>query len=302
MVNKYLSKFTDKIKPLKNKTFNIFFSCLNKIKTSLKKNKFLLETFNSLKKFLSKTFFFLTPIANSLYKKIKTKFQENPELKKRTIYGLIFAVFFLFVLICGNLLYMIFIFSIFCIMSYELLKMVSKIEQSNNKMFVRLRGFGLIYIAICCLGFILIRESTQGLRVSFWMFLTVWSVDVFAYIFGKKFGKIKLAPEISPNKTYEGAIFGTIGGSFVSIGLYKLLVLNGQNSLSIVSFFILSLIIIILAQLGDLSESYIKRQCGVKDSGSIIPGHGGLFDRFDSFLLVSPFIFIVVWLNDWVLF
>ena len=169
-------------------------------------------------------------------------------------------------------------------------------------MFILIRRWGLIYIATCCISLVLIRETQQGIKVSIWMFLTTFAVDTFAYIFGKKFGKIKIAPEISPNKTYEGAIFGTVAGLFTSIVIYKFFFTAKPGSFSLISFVIFSIIVIILAQLSDLSESFIKRQCGVKDSGKILPGHGGLLDRFDSFLIVSPFVFIVIWLNDGILF
>ena len=254
------------------------------------------------KQFFIKTLNTLLTFCDTFFLKIKKTLNNDQELKKRIIFGLIFAFSILIPLLFGNIIYMIVVFAAFCIMSFELLKIVANIETSNNKMFILLRRFGLVYIAVCCLALALIRENQQGLKISLWMFITVWSVDSFAYFFGKKLGKVKLAPDISPNKTYEGAILGTIGGLFVSIIMYKCLSTAQEKSFSLVSFVFFSLIVIILAQLSDLSESYIKRQCGVKNSGEIIPGHGGLLDRFDSFLLVSPFVFLIVWLNGGILF
>ena len=245
---------------------------------------------------------FLLPLLFAKYKSFKVILDKNEELEKRLVYGLIFVVSLLFLLACGGIVYMIAVFTMLCVMAFELIKMVSKIEKSNNQMFVLLRRWGLLYISICCTSLVLIRESEHGFKVSIWMFVTVWSVDTFAYIFGKKFGKLKLAPTISPGKTYEGAILGSIAGLFVSITFYKAFATESLNSFSILSFAILSIIIVILAQLSDLSESYIKRQCKVKDSGNILPGHGGLMDRFDSFFIVAPFVFIIIWLNGGVLF
>ena len=244
----------------------------------------------------------IIPILKQKIKKIEIAINSNNELKKRIYYGSIFAIITIFAILCGNVIYMLVVFTALCLMIYELLKMLSNIEETNNQMFIFLRYWGLIYIAICCVSLILIRESKQGLAISIWMFLTIWSVDCFSYIFGKKFGKLKLAPVVSPGKTYEGAIFGTIGGLFVSMICYKIFSTKLINSFSSVSFSLFSIIVIILAQLSDLSESYIKRQCCIKDSGNIIPGHGGILDRLDSILIVAPFVFIIVLLNGGVLF
>ena len=251
---------------------------------------------------IGKVYNFLLPLLFAKYRSFKAVLDKNEELEKRLVYGLIFVVSLLFLLACGGLVYMVAVFTMLCVMAFELIKMVSKIEKSNNQMFVLLRRWGLLYIAFCCASLVLIRESEHGFKVSIWMFVTVWSVDTFAYIFGKKFGKLKLAPTVSPGKTYEGAILGSIAGLFVSITFYKAFATGDSASFSILSFAILSIIVVILAQLSDLSESYIKRQCKVKDSGNILPGHGGLMDRFDSFFIVAPFVFIVIWLNGGVLF
>lgn len=251
---------------------------------------------------ISKVCNFLLLLFFAKYKALKTVLDKNEELEKRLVYGLIFVMSLLFLLACGGIIYMIAVFMALCVMAFELIKMVSRIEKSNNQMFVLLRRWGLLYLAVCCTSLVLIRESEHGFKVSIWMFVTVWSVDTFAYIFGKKFGKLKLAPTISPKKTYEGAILGSIAGLFVSITFYKAFATGDSASFSILSFAILSIIVVILAQLSDLSESYIKRQCKVKDSGNILPGHGGLMDRFDSFFIVAPFVFIIIWLNGGVLF
>ena len=224
------------------------------------------------------------------------------ELKQRIFVGTAIAFGLTVCVVFGNVVYIVMVFSICCLMVYELIDIASKIEQSNNKIFVLLRRWGLIYIVICCVSLVLIRESEQGLKVSLWMYLVVWSVDVGAYIFGKKFGKLKLAPEISPNKTYEGAILGSFCGIVTSVLLYNTFSSGAQDAFSLYSHIIFTLIVVILAQLGDLSESFVKRLCGVKDSGNILLGHGGVLDRFDSFLIVAPFIFVVLFFNGGVLF
>ena len=259
--------------------------------------------FNKLKSFAKNLFFLFIPVFYKYYNDCLGHIKNtNVELKRRIRTAILFLVALLFVVSCGGIIYMATMFVICCIMVYELMKMVSNIEESNNRMFFLLRRWGVIYIAVSCISMVLIREVEQGLKITLWMFFVVMSVDTSAYIFGKRYGKIKLAPEISPNKTYEGAIFGTITGLFVSIALYHFFHTNSKYSFSIQSFIILSLLVIILAQLSDLSESYIKRQCKVKDSGSILPGHGGMMDRFDSYLIVAPFIYIILFLNHSVIF
>ncbi|MEO2083713.1 MAG: phosphatidate cytidylyltransferase [Desulfurobacteriaceae bacterium] len=114
----------------------------------------------------------------------------------------------------------------------------------------------------------------------------VWSTDTFAYLVGKYFGRKKLLPQISPKKTVEGAIGGSIGGVLISYILgQKIGILEG-NIAEIITLLTLT----VIAQLGDLMESFLKRRAGVKDSGNLIPGHGGVFDRLDSTIAVAPFL------------
>lgn len=119
--------------------------------------------------------------------------------------------------------------------------------------------------------------------------LLIWSNDTFAYLGGSIFGKHKMIARISPGKTWEGTIFGIImtTGSAYIVGAFIL-----HRDLN---FWMLSGIIVpVLATIGDLVESMLKRQAGVKDTGNIMPGHGGILDRFDSLIFVSPFVFVMM--------
>jgi phosphatidate cytidylyltransferase len=115
----------------------------------------------------------------------------------------------------------------------------------------------------------------------------IWSNDTFAYLGGSLFGKNKMIERVSPGKTWEGTIIGvliTFALSFTFNGLiFKL-----ENN----SWPILGILIPVLATIGDLVESKLKREAGIKDSGSIMPGHGGVLDRFDSLIFVSPFVYV----------
>ena len=106
--------------------------------------------------------------------------------------------------------------------------------------------------------------------------------DIGAYFFGTRFGKHKLSPVISPKKSVEGAVYGGLSAIVVGLIIGKLIGISFYHS------FVLALIVTVMAQLGDLSESLIKRDAGVKDSGSSLPGHGGFLDRADSYLFSVP--------------
>ncbi|MFD1548343.1 phosphatidate cytidylyltransferase [Levilactobacillus fuyuanensis] len=149
---------------------------------------------------------------------------------------------------------------------------------------------GMITLSMLYIGigfhFFIAARAVSLVALLYALFI-VWTTDSGAYMIGRKIGKHKLAPHISPNKTWEGSIGGslvaTIVGSvfwyFFPIGHYSLIVM-----------IILTLIFSVVGQFGDLVESALKRYYGVKDSGKILPGHGGILDRFDSLLLVLPVI------------
>ena len=130
------------------------------------------------------------------------------------------------------------------------------------------------------------------------IFGSVWICDSAAYFTGKAIGKHKLFPRVSPKKTWEGALGGLIG----AVGTFVLMVHWLIPALPLIHALIPGLIVGTIGQIGDLAESLIKRDTGVKDSSAILPGHGGLLDRFDSILFASPAIFIYLVITLWLKF
>ncbi|AIS52494.1 phosphatidate cytidylyltransferase CdsA [Thermoanaerobacter kivui] len=147
---------------------------------------------------------------------------------------------------------------------------------------------GIIYIPVFFLYIEKIREIPNGMYIVWFIFIVSWMTDTFAYFTGRFFGNHKLIPSISPKKTVEGAIGGIIG-SIVGCVIFALLF--PQSNVSLYLGVVIGLLGSLVAQIGDLVASAIKRNCYIKDFGKIIPGHGGILDRFDSILFVSPFIY-----------
>lgn len=150
--------------------------------------------------------------------------------------------------------------------------------------------YGLLYISLPFTLLIYLPYMTTGEwrpEIIFFPFLLVWLNDTFAYLFGSKFGKHKLFPRISPKKSWEGAI----GGGIVTIaaGLFIAPYLEG---LTVVNNMFIALIVVVFGIFGDLIESMFKRNIEIKDSGNIMPGHGGVLDRFDAVVFVIPGIFV----------
>lgn len=131
--------------------------------------------------------------------------------------------------------------------------------------------------------------------------LLIWANDSFAYLFGRKIGKTPLFPRLSPNKTWEGTLSGVLGSIVAAFLAYSLFVndwenLNAVNILTLVGA---ALVLGFVGTAGDLVESMFKRQMGIKDSGNLLPGHGGVLDRFDSLFLVIPFAFLLFRFYQW---
>ncbi|GAA4349753.1 phosphatidate cytidylyltransferase [Kangiella taiwanensis] len=160
--------------------------------------------------------------------------------------------------------------------------------------------FGIVILAAAWLAIVVIRslliqvDHNLGAWMLLLMLLIIWGADVGAYFAGKSLGKTKLAPVVSPNKTWEGAIGGLVLAVIVGVTVASLLSLN----LDWLKFSVFVVIMVILSVFGDLFESMLKRQADIKDSSNILPGHGGLLDRLDSTLSVAPFFVAgVLWLE-----
>ena len=142
-------------------------------------------------------------------------------------------------------------------------------------------------IIISFFSLIEILLMSNGLNLFLYLVLLISSMDVFAYLGGKLLGNIKIIPKISNGKTVEGTLIGLISTVSISFMIKDLINLDTLSSL------LLGFVIGILSFLGDMFESLVKRKTGIKDSGKLIPGHGGLMDRFDGYILVLPFFYIL---------
>ncbi|UCG38368.1 MAG: phosphatidate cytidylyltransferase [bacterium] len=156
-------------------------------------------------------------------------------------------------------------------------------------------GLTTLLIPVWCLAHMILYLATRDGRFSLlFLLLCVWACDSAAYYAGRAYGHRKLAPLISPNKTVVGSVAGMAGGVVTGLVLRALSLVTWP-----VGFVLLSgLFISVLAQLGDLAESMVKRDASVKDSGTLIPGHGGILDRTDALLFTVPvFHYVLTWLS-----
>ena len=156
--------------------------------------------------------------------------------------------------------------------------------------------FNGIYAPLGLLGIILIRnieDTDVGFVLTIAAVLMVWGNDVFAYFGGKYLGKNKMAPTISPNKTWEGFGFGILGALVgLAIAYYSV---STSIPISIVTLAPAALLVSIFGPIGDLTASRIKRAANVKDASDILPGHGGFFDRFDALILAAPVFYLYLY-------
>ncbi|MEJ8311256.1 phosphatidate cytidylyltransferase [Agrobacterium larrymoorei] len=148
---------------------------------------------------------------------------------------------------------------------------------------------GIVYSALSGISLAAIRgEESTGLVAMLFVFAIVWATDILAYFVGRAIGGPKLAPSISPGKTWSGAaggtFFGLVAGGAVALSYH------GSISLTVL---LLALALSIFSQIGDLFESFIKRRFGVKDSGNLIPGHGGFMDRVDGLVFACFTVFLI---------
>ncbi|MFC7400346.1 phosphatidate cytidylyltransferase [Chelatococcus sp. GCM10030263] len=146
---------------------------------------------------------------------------------------------------------------------------------------------GVLYAAVIAIVPVAARQGEWGLLLVLWIFAVVWTTDVLAYACGRLIGGPKLWPRVSPKKTWSGFLGGVATGAFAGWLVAGTSLVGGPAPFATWIILVASAVAAIASQAGDLAESALKRRVGVKDTGSIIPGHGGLMDRLDSFWAVS---------------
>jgi phosphatidate cytidylyltransferase len=156
---------------------------------------------------------------------------------------------------------------------------------------------GLFYVGGGCIFLTMIpyKDNEFAKYLIMGIFILIWVNDSFAYVVGKTLGRTKLYPSVSPKKTVEGSIGGlvfTLGAAYIMA--------NYEDIVNPVQWVILAGVIVLTGSLGDLVESKLKRQAGVKDSGAILPGHGGMLDRLDSLIFAAPFAYLTLMLFSYV--
>jgi phosphatidate cytidylyltransferase len=166
----------------------------------------------------------------------------------------------------------------------------------------------LVYVAYPLMLLPQIFNEENGVALLLFLFLCVWSGDIAALYIGKRFGRHKFAPRLSPNKTWEGAIASVVASCIFGMGMVLLGDWFTQQNYSFTKlhtlepwwvFLILAVVLNAAAQFGDLLESALKRGAGVKDSGTILPGHGGVLDRIDALLVAAPVLWFIIAVRDY---
>jgi len=210
-------------------------------------------------------------------------------LKDRIIWGIIAAILLIIVALADAWVLKLTIVAVILVAISEIYTLTAK---KSFTIFI----FSSSFIALCfsCVAFV--RMSENGSIMVWLIFCGAFLTDTFAYIFGLWLGKGKnhfLAPKISPKKTIEGSI-GAIIGTTLVFSLSSFFMQGYPFNLNFIKVSILGLLLSILAQIGDLMASMLKRKFGAKDYGSIQPGHGGIMDRCDSLLIVAPFVYFYI--------
>lgn len=231
-------------------------------------------------------FIIIKTILKFLIKYIKNNNTEG-NLRKRIASSLILIPLAIYAIFFSTNLFIVLAIAITILMTMEWQEIIRPAEDYKKWQII-----GVFYILIPVYSVIKIRlldGEQNGEQILLWMFAIIWSTDIMAFFIGKSFGGPKIAPHISPNKTWSGAVGGLITSAIIGV-ISASVLFKG----SIVFFIAISVILSIIEQISDLIESKIKRTFGVKDSGSIIPGHGGVLDRLDGMILVAPAVLLLL--------
>jgi phosphatidate cytidylyltransferase len=159
--------------------------------------------------------------------------------------------------------------------------------------------FGFFYVAVTLSYIFKVREMECGAYSVWLIFIGSWGSDTMAYLVGRKLGKTKIAPKLSPKKSLEGLIGGIVGAALIGV-IFALIFksqLEGTFNNPILIFGLVGAIGSVVSQIGDMAASAIKRNKGIKDYGTLIPGHGGILDRFDSVIFIAPIVYYMLYFS-----
>ena len=152
---------------------------------------------------------------------------------------------------------------------------------------------GICYIPLFLMFIPILRGTKDGALLVWYIILSAWGTDVLAFVVGRTLGKHKFS-QISKNKTIEGCIGGIIGAIIANLGYTLIINLFCQMSINYLAVVGISIVLSIISQIGDFAASSIKRYAGIKDFSNLLPGHGGMLDRIDSIIFISPFAFYLL--------
>jgi len=212
--------------------------------------------------------------------------------KFKSINPLSYVGYFLcivYYLTLGNNIDYKFIFFVI-IISLLIMFCIPVFDTKYNFIDISITLLAFLYISVFFSFIVLVNNKDYGNYYVWLIFISSWMCDTSAFYTGKFFGKTKLCPKVSPKKTVEGSIGGLIG-SAASCGIFGIFIISRGVSIALIHFVIIGIVCGIFSQFGDLTASSIKRFAGVKDYGNLIPGHGGILDRFDSILFSALIVF-----------
>ncbi len=217
---------------------------------------------------------------NEFYKAFEVK-----DIKPLYYIGYIFSIY----LLIKNYLELSVSYTYALIFVLFLISIIPILTLKRNIMDIIVTFFGIFYVGVLIDFIVLTMDNFTMGKIYIWLiFLIAFITDICAYFAGYAFGKHKLIPKVSPKKTIEGSIGGVLGSTLVC------LIFGYYFNIDLRIIGLLGFLGSIIAQIGDLFASSIKRYVGIKDYGKLIPGHGGILDRFDSVILVAPFVYTVI--------
>ena len=242
--------------------------------------------------------------ASKMTENAKSAYAEHEETIKgeqfkRIAAGFGIAILAVIATVNGDAMFATLIIVVSALSVLEMHEMFHGKDIADSKKWVRVT---LLYTLLPAISMIYIRYSTQGIKMILWLMAVVSASDTASYFIGKKFGKTKIFPVVSPNKTVLGSVAGFVSAIATSIIIYIPFATSEEDRFKLFGFIAITICIAFLAQFGDFVESYIKRQFNIKHSGTIIPGHGGVIDRTDSYVFTSVLLALICFFNDGILF